>query len=84
MRKRVVFLPHGWRDLEVLEKNLQVRILDALERYAQLGVGDVKRLQGRPRELPGVRPGPGFYAIYGIESRNVRWPQTARVAGRHA
>jgi hypothetical protein len=36
------------QDIQGLDRNLQRRILNALERYAQTELGDVKRLQGRP------------------------------------
>ena len=50
MNRRVEFLPHGWRDLEGLDRSLQQRVLQALQRYATTQLGDVKPLQGRRGE----------------------------------
>ncbi len=50
MSRRVEFLPLGWRDLQRLDRNVQRRLHDALERYGQTELGDIKRLQGRRGE----------------------------------
>ena len=76
--RRAEILPRGWRDLQNLDRNLQKRILDALDRYAQQGLGDVKRLQGRPEEYR-LRVGkwrvffhlddPAVIAVFRIDNR---------------
>jgi len=57
MNRRVEFLPHGWRDLESLDRNLQQRVLQALQRYAATQLGDIKPLQGRPGKYRGSANG---------------------------
>ena len=75
---RVEILPRGWRDLQRLDRPIQERILQSLERYAAVGVGDVKRLRGRSGEYR-LRTGkwriffhlddPGVVAVFRIDNR---------------
>jgi len=78
MSRRVEFLPAGWRDLQRLDHTVQRRVLQALERYAQTQLGDVKCLQGRPGEYR-LRVGkwriffhlddPAIVAVFRIDNR---------------
>jgi mRNA interferase RelE/StbE len=47
MIRRVAFLPAAERDFGRLDRITQERIASVLERYAESGHGDVKRLKGR-------------------------------------
>ena len=40
--------PTARRDLAALPASVETRIVDALERLAHIGTGDVKPIQGRP------------------------------------
>jgi mRNA-degrading endonuclease RelE of RelBE toxin-antitoxin system len=76
--RRVQFLPAALRDFDALERITQQRVVGALERLAASGHGDVKRLQGRPREFR-LRVGkwrvffhldtPGSIVVTGIDNR---------------
>ena len=46
MTQRLVWTPQSLRDLRKLDVKPRQRILEALERFAATGIGDVKRLQG--------------------------------------
>jgi len=43
----VEWQPSGLRDLGRLDRPVQKRIVDAVERFASTGLGDVKLLQGK-------------------------------------
>jgi mRNA interferase RelE/StbE len=49
--KRVLFRPQAARDLERLEDRDRDQVEDAIERFAQTGAGDVKRLVNEGRQL---------------------------------
>lgn len=42
----VIWSETAFKDLNGLDNKLIDRVVDALERYAQTGVGDIQRLQG--------------------------------------
>ena len=42
----VVIAPRAQRDLERLERATATRVVEALERFAETGQGDVRRLRG--------------------------------------
>lgn len=44
--KRLVFAPRALRDIKKLDPQVQTRIIDALERFAETGQGDVRQLRG--------------------------------------
>ena len=49
--KRVLFRPQAARDLEQLPNRDRDQVEDAIERFAQTGLGDVKMLAGEGRQL---------------------------------
>jgi mRNA interferase RelE/StbE len=49
--RRVLFRPQAARDLERLEDRDRDQVEDAIERFAQTGSGDVKRLVNEDRQL---------------------------------
>jgi mRNA interferase RelE/StbE len=49
--RRVLFRPQAARDLERLEDRDRDQVEDAIERFAQTGSGDVKRLVNEGRQL---------------------------------
>jgi mRNA-degrading endonuclease RelE of RelBE toxin-antitoxin system len=51
LTRTVQFLPAALRDFDALDRLIQARVTAALERLASTGHGDVKKLQGRPRDL---------------------------------
>jgi mRNA interferase RelE/StbE len=49
--RRVLFRPQAARDLERLEGRDRDQVEEAIERFAQTGSGDVKRLVNEDRQL---------------------------------
>ena len=49
--KRIVFSRQAREDVGRLDRDTAMRIFTALHRFAQTGVGDIKRLQGETIEL---------------------------------
>jgi mRNA interferase RelE/StbE len=49
MSLRVVWTSGAWRDLQRLDRKLSERVVAAVDRFADNGHGDVKRLQGSPQ-----------------------------------
>jgi len=49
--KRIVFSRQAREDVGRLDRDTAMRIFAALHRFAQTGVGDIKRLQGETIEL---------------------------------
>jgi mRNA interferase RelE/StbE len=49
--KRIVFSQQARGDVRRRQQNIAMRIFAALHRFAQTGVGDIKRLQGATTEL---------------------------------
>jgi mRNA interferase RelE/StbE len=49
--KRIVWTEAAQADVRALDKPTAMRILSALHRFAESGVGDVKALQGKWEEL---------------------------------
>ena len=49
--KRIVFSQQARADVRRLDQDMAMRIFAALHRFAQTGVGDIKRLQGETIEL---------------------------------
>jgi mRNA-degrading endonuclease RelE of RelBE toxin-antitoxin system len=47
--KRVFFRPQALRDLEKLQERDRILVEEAIERFAEAGVGDVKLLSGPDR-----------------------------------
>jgi mRNA-degrading endonuclease RelE of RelBE toxin-antitoxin system len=78
LTRTVQFLPAALRDFDALDRLIQARVTAALERLASTGHGDVKKLQGRPRDLR-LRVGkwrvffdldtPGTILVTGIDNR---------------
>jgi mRNA-degrading endonuclease RelE of RelBE toxin-antitoxin system len=78
LTRTVQFLPAALRDFDALDRLAQVRVTAALERLASAGHGDVKKLQGRPRDFR-LRVGkwrvffvldtPGTILVTGIDNR---------------
>ena len=76
--RTVQFLPAALRDFDGLDRVTQERVTAALERLAATGHGDVKKLQGRVRDLR-LRVGkwrvffdldtPGAITVNGIDNR---------------
>jgi mRNA interferase RelE/StbE len=50
VRLAVVWLPRAEKDRDGLDQVARARVLNALERYAETGHGDVKALKGHPGE----------------------------------
>ncbi|MBI4312599.1 MAG: type II toxin-antitoxin system RelE/ParE family toxin [Chloroflexi bacterium] len=48
---QVILTPRAKKDLEGLDHKVASRIIQALERYAETGHGNLKRLHGAGREL---------------------------------
>jgi mRNA interferase RelE/StbE len=49
--KRILFRPRAARDLEHLPNRDRDQVEEAIERFAQTGLGDVKMLAGEGRQL---------------------------------
>jgi mRNA interferase RelE/StbE len=49
--KRIIFTPQSRADLRRIDREVAMRILTALHRFAQTGEGDIKKLQGDSGEL---------------------------------
>jgi mRNA interferase RelE/StbE len=49
--KRILFSAPARADVRRLDRETAMRILTALHRFAESGVGDVKRLKGETEEL---------------------------------
>ncbi len=49
--KRIIFSESARADIRRLDRDTAMRIFTALHRFAESGVGDVKRLKGRSEEL---------------------------------
>ncbi len=49
--KKVYFRPAAVKELEALEDRDRDLVEDAIERFAQTGQGDVKKLKGREKDL---------------------------------
>ena len=49
--KTIVFSQQARADVRRLDRDTAMRIFAALQRFAQAGVGDIKRLQGETVEL---------------------------------
>jgi len=49
--KQIVFTPSARADLRRIDREIAMRILTALHRFAQTGEGDIKKLQGDSGEL---------------------------------
>jgi mRNA interferase RelE/StbE len=49
--KRIVFSQQARADVRRLDRDTAMHIFAALHRFAQTGVGDIKRLQGETIEL---------------------------------
>ena len=49
--KRVLFRPQAARDLKRLPNRDRDQVEDAIERFAEIGFGDVKMLAGEGRQL---------------------------------
>jgi mRNA-degrading endonuclease RelE of RelBE toxin-antitoxin system len=47
----VAWVPRALRDLDALDPTIRARVLEAIERLATTGQGDVKRLKGADREF---------------------------------
>jgi mRNA interferase RelE/StbE len=55
--RQVRWTSHAEKDLERLDRRTQQRITAAVDRFAQTGQGDVKRLQGMKEEIFRLRVG---------------------------
>ena len=57
MSRQVCWSNRAEKDLECLDRKTQQRIVAAVDRFAQTGQGDVKRLQGMKEEIFRLRVG---------------------------
>ncbi|MDO8750998.1 MAG: type II toxin-antitoxin system RelE/ParE family toxin [Dehalococcoidia bacterium] len=48
---QVIITPRAKKDLEGLDRNVASRVIQALQRYAETGHGNLKRLHSAGREL---------------------------------
>ena len=49
--KKIVFTPPARADVRRIDRDAAMRILNALDRFARTGEGDIKKLQGDSGEL---------------------------------
>ncbi len=47
-KKTVIWSPQARADVRAIDQHAAIQILEAIDRYMSVGIGDVKRLQDRP------------------------------------